>query len=149
MSLLKLKKNNSMGFCNLVQRVGFGLANVAYIVKEVGYGVSNLVWVPGGHSTGLPRLLSPVIFITITGLKSGARIGKTVESFASGGWSNPVFYANVASAGLSGASFSLQTVYLGSGVYPAIAIPLYGASQLCSVVADGIDYTLNLETFFF
>jgi hypothetical protein len=141
-----------MGFCNLGQRIGFGLANVAYIVKEVGYGVSNLaskVWVPGVHSTGLPRLLSPVIFITITGVKSGARIGKTVESFASGGWSNPVFYANVASAGLSGASFSLQTVYLGSGVCPAIAIPLYGASQLCSVVADGIDYTLNLETFFF
>jgi len=87
--------------------------------------------------------------MTMTSIKTGARIGKSWKSFVAGGWYNPAFYANTFSATLSGTSFALQCVaYTTACACPAIALPLYAASQACGATADVIDSTFSIATLF-
>ena len=102
-----------------------------------------------GNATGIVSQISPVNGITITSLKTGARIGKSIASFGKGGWINPCFYLNSASAGCSGASLALQCIaHCSSVACPAVALPIYGASQLCGATADVLDSSCSLATLF-
>jgi hypothetical protein len=102
-----------------------------------------------GNVTGLVTGLSPVSAMTVTGIKTGARIGRSFKSFGKGGWYNPGFYANCLSAGCSGASLTFQGIaYVTSSACPPIALPLFAASQACSAAADVVDSTFSIATFF-
>ena len=99
-----------------------------------------------GNATGIVANISPITGITMTSLKTGARIGRSFKSFGAGGWYNPGFYANSLSAGCSGASLALQCMSYGTCACPTVAVPLYAASQVCGATADVIDSTFSIAT---
>ena len=101
-----------------------------------------------GTATGIVSNISPVISITITSIKTDARIGKIFISFGKGGWYNPSFYANSVSACCSGASLTLQCVSYSSSSCPPIALPLYAVAQTCGAIADILDSTFSIGTAF-
>jgi len=98
---------------------------------------------------GIIDKISPITAMTVTGIKTGARLGRSVKSFGAGGWYNPVFYCNCLSTGFSGASWTLQCIaYTTSCSCPTIALPLYAVSQGFGAAADSIDSTCSIATFF-
>jgi hypothetical protein len=101
------------------------------------------------YATGLLSSISPVTALTVTGIKTGARIGRSYCSFLKGGWYNPCFYGNCLSATSSAASLSLQCMAYGtSATCPPLALPLFAGSQAFRAAADVIDSSLSVATFF-
>jgi hypothetical protein len=89
---------------------------------------------------GVAGTVIPTFGILSTGVKVGGRVGRSIKSFAAGGTSNPIFYANLASATLRGASFLLQAgSYAASITCPPIAVPLLGGAHICGTIADTLD----------
>ena len=108
------------------------------VIENLGYTLGNI--------TGVVSHVSPATSVTFKAVKAGARTTKAIQSFWKGGFLNPVFYGNSASAALSTGSLILDVT---SRVCTPVSFQCYAASQFCGAASDAIDNSLGFHTYFF